>query len=156
MSKAPTFCRTSRRSFPDWCSAGFLAKWSVVSCCLHQPHFTLFLCFASSSAIFFLRLSQCLSSQKCHCCLQTNVIQTTTQLLLSSYKWNCMDCNRPFHGLWRHLGWGPNMAKITMNVWNFSPLGIAITPLQRGGFPTFATTLNSFIDIIHSREKKSF
>ena len=64
------------------------------------------------------------------------------------------DRNRPFHGLWRHLGWGANTAKITVNVWDFGPLGTAITPLQRGGFPTFATTLNSFIDIIHSTEKE--
>ena len=27
--------------------------------------------------------------------------------------------------------------------------------LQRGGFPTFATTLNSFIDIIHSTENRA-
>ena len=27
--------------------------------------------------------------------------------------------------------------------------------LQKGGFPTFATTLNSFIDIIHSTENKA-
>ena len=27
--------------------------------------------------------------------------------------------------------------------------------LQRGGFPTFATTLNSFIDIIHSIENRA-
>ena len=31
--------------------------------------------------------------------------------------------------------------------WMYGPLGIAITLLQRGGFPTFATSLNSFIDI---------
>ena len=43
--------------------------------------------------------------------------------------------NRPFHGLWRHLGWGANTAKITVNVWDFGPLGTAITLLQRGGFP---------------------
>ena len=42
-----------------------------------------------------------------------------------------------------------------MNVWDFGPLGTAITPLQRGGFPTFDTTLNSFIDIIHSTENKA-
>ena len=35
---------------------------------------------------------------------------------------------------------------------DFGPLGIAIKPLQRDGFPAFATTLNSFIDIIHSTE----
>ena len=38
----------------------------------------------------------------------------------------------------------------------FGPLGTAITPLQRGGFPTFATTLNSFIDTIHSTKNKAF
>ena len=27
------------------------------------------------------------------------------------------------------------LAKITVNVWDFGPLGTAITPLQRGGFP---------------------
>ena len=37
---------------------------------------------------------------------------------------------------------------------DFGPLGIAIKPLQRDGFPTFATTLNSFINIIHSTENK--
>ena len=49
--------------------------------------------------------------------------------------------NRPFHGLWRHLGWGANTAKITVNAWNFGPLGTAITPLQRGGFPQQKCTL---------------
>ena len=43
--------------------------------------------------------------------------------------------NWPFHSLWRHLGWEANMAKIIVNVWNFGPLGAAITPLQWGGFP---------------------
>ena len=38
---------------------------------------------------------------------------------------------------------------------DFGPLGTAITPLQRGGFPRFATTSNSFIDIIHSTENKA-
>ena len=48
-----------------------------------------------------------------------------------------------------------NTAKITVNAWDFGPLGTSIMPLQRGGFPTFATTLNSFIDIIHSTENKA-
>ena len=30
-----------------------------------------------------------------------------------------------------------------------------LTPLQRGGFPTFSTALNSFFDIIHSTENKA-
>ena len=47
------------------------------------------------------------------------------------------------------------MARITVNVWDFGPLGTAITPLQRLRFPTFATTLNSFIYIIHSTENKA-
>ena len=38
---------------------------------------------------------------------------------------------------------------------DFGPFGIAIKPLQRDGFPTFATTLNSFNDIIHSTEYKA-
>ena len=43
-----------------------------------------------------------------------------------------------------------------MGFWrDFGPLGTAITPLQRGGFPAFATTLNSFINIIHSTENKT-
>ena len=46
------------------------------------------------------------------------------------------------------------MAKLRVNLWDFGPLGNTITPLQRGGFPTFATTLNSFIDIIHSQKNK--
>ena len=37
----------------------------------------------------------------------------------------------------------------------FWPLGNAITPLLRGRFPSFDTTLNSFIDIIHSTENKA-
>ena len=37
---------------------------------------------------------------------------------------------------------------------NLALLEPAITPLQRGGFPTFAATLNSFKDIIHSTEKE--
>ena len=44
------------------------------------------------------------------------------------------------------------MAKIRVNLWNFGPLRKAVTPQKRGGFPTFATTLNSFIDIVHSTE----
>ena len=45
-----------------------------------------------------------------------------------------------------------------MNVWGygvFGPLGTAITPLQGGGFRTFATSLSSFIDTIHSTENKA-
>ena len=57
------------------------------------------------------------------------------------------------YGIFR--GWWANTAKITVDVWDFGPLRIAITPLQRGGFPTFDTTLNSFIDIIHSTENKA-
>ena len=30
---------------------------------------------------------------------------------------------------------GANTAKMTVNVWDFGPLGTAKTPLQRGGFP---------------------
>ena len=51
--------------------------------------------------------------------------------------------NSPFHGLWGHFGWGPDTVKIRVNVWGFGVLRTAITSLQRGGFPTFATTLNS-------------
>ena len=40
--------------------------------------------------------------------------------------------NRPFHGLWRHLGWGANTAKIIVNLWDFGPLGNPVTSLQRG------------------------
>ena len=42
-----------------------------------------------------------------------------------------------------------------MIVCDFGLLETAITSLQRGGFPTFATTVNSFIDIIHSTENKA-
>ena len=35
---------------------------------------------------------------------------------------------------------GANMAKITVNVWDFGPLGTAKKLLERGWFPTFATT----------------
>ena len=46
------------------------------------------------------------------------------------------------------------MYEILAGFWqDFGPLGTAIMPLQRGRFPTFATTLNSFIDIIHSKKK---
>ena len=31
---------------------------------------------------------------------------------------------------------GKQSAKITVSVWDFDPLGTAMTPLQRGGFPT--------------------
>ena len=62
-------------------------------------------------------------------------------MFTSSVK-KCLKClqlvivtNRPFHGLWRHLEWWANTAKIIVNVWNFGPLGIAIGPLQRGRFP---------------------
>ena len=53
------------------------------------------------------------------------------------------------------LSWGANTANITVNVWDFGPLGTSITPLQTGGLPTFATIFNSFIDIIHSIENKA-
>ena len=52
------------------------------------------------------------------------------------------------------LGWGANMAEITVNVRDFGPLGTAVTSLQRGGFLTFAINFNSFIKIIHSAENK--
>ena len=46
----------------------------------------------------------------------------------------CLKClqlviltNRPFHGLWRHLEWWANAAKIIVNVWNFGPLGYRAT-----------------------------
>ena len=42
-----------------------------------------------------------------------------------------------------------------MKVWDFGPLGTAIMQLQGGGFPTFATTLNSFTDIIHSTKNEA-
>ena len=42
-----------------------------------------------------------------------------------------------------------------MYPWDFGPLGTTIMPLQKGGFPTFATTLNSFIDIIQSTQNKA-
>ena len=38
----------------------------------------------------------------------------------------------------------------------FGPLGTAITPLQRGRFPKLATTLDSFIDTIHSTKNEAF
>ena len=47
-----------------------------------------------------------------------------------------------------------NMAKITVNVWDFGPL-LNATLRQRVGFPTTTTTLNSFINIIHSTENKA-
>ena len=37
------------------------------------------------------------------------------------------------------LSWGANTANITVNVWDFGPLGTSITPQQTGGLPTFAT-----------------
>ena len=48
-----------------------------------------------------------------------------------------------------------DLSKFTVNAWDFDPLGTAITPLQRGGFQTFATNLKSFIDIIHSTQNKA-
>ena len=50
---------------------------------------------------------------------------------------------------------GKHGYKITVNVWDFGPLETAKTPQQRCRFPTFVTTLNSFIDIIHSAENKA-
>ena len=63
-----------------------------------------------------------------------------------------MDLFTVYNGI---LAGGANTAKITVNVWDFGPLETGITPLQRGGFPTFGTTLNSFIDIIYSTENKA-
>ena len=48
-----------------------------------------------------------------------------------------------------------DLSKFTVNAWDFDSLGTAITPLQRGGFQTFATNLNSFIDIIQSTQNKA-
>ena len=42
-----------------------------------------------------------------------------------------------------------------MNVWDFGPLETAIAPLQSRGCLAFATTFNSFIDIVHSTENKA-
>ena len=50
---------------------------------------------------------------------------------------------------------GQTQLKLTVNVWDFGQLGTTITPLQKGRFPTFDTTLNSFINIIHSTENKA-
>ena len=48
------------------------------------------------------------------------------------------------------LDWGANT-----NISDFGPLGIDMTPLQKGRCPTFATTINNFVDIIHSTESKA-
>ena len=62
--------------------------------------------------------------------------------------------NRSFHGLCRHLGWGANTAKITVNVWDFGPLGTAITPLQRVGFPQRKCILKEIcVEIIFMKYK---
>ena len=42
---------------------------------------------------------------------------------------------------------GKRSAKITVSVWDFDPLGTAMTPLQRGGFPT--------LPLLHSTESKA-
>ena len=55
----------------------------------------------------------------------------------------------------RHLGWGANAAKIEVNVWDFGRLWTAVEPLKGDRFPTFATTLNSFIGVVHSTESKA-
>ena len=81
--------------------------------------------------------------------LRTAITSHSTFSVLKRYK------NRPFSRFMTPSWLGANTAKITVNVWNFCPLGTAITPLRRGGFPTFATTLNGFIDIIHSTENKA-
>ena len=46
------------------------------------------------------------------------------------------------------LGWGANTAKITVNVWDFGPLGTAITPLQRRGFPQRKCILKDICTVI--------
>ena len=40
------------------------------------------------------------------------------------------------------------MAKIRVNLWDFGPLGNAITPQKRGRFPTFATTFLKIVLLI--------
>ena len=66
------------------------------------------------------------------------------------------DADSPFHGLLGHPGLGVNKAKITVNhVRSLCSPGTAITPLRRGGFSTFATTVNSINGIIHSTENKT-
>ena len=55
--------------------------------------------------------------------------------------WIAYIINGPFHGLRGHRGWGANTAKITVNVWEFGPIGTAITPLQRSRFPQRKCTL---------------
>ena len=132
-------------------------KWSLIcfslSCC-HCCCFEVFIFSVSSKVIvivtefIFLGINMfwallrahfnpCLAAQaKMSLSRAQNIIYAEHEL----HYW-CTWQNRPFHGLWHHLGWGANMAKITMNVWDFGSLGTAITPLQRGRFPTFATLL---------------
>ena len=52
---------------------------------------------------------------------------------------------------------GANTVKITVNVWDFGPLGTAITPLQikEADFQHLPLALNSFIDIVHATENKA-
>ena len=52
-------------------------------------------------------------------------------------------------------GWGANKAKITVNVWDFGPLGTSITPLQRGGFPQRKCILKDICnEIVFMKYKK--
>ena len=57
---------------------------------------------------------------------------------------------------WRTADVFPVVASLpTGNTSAFRRLETAITPLQKGGFPAFATTLKRFIDIIYSTENKA-
>ena len=49
---------------------------------------------------------------------------------------------------------GANTAKITVNVWDFGPLGTAITPLQRGRIPQRKCILKEIcVEIIFMKYK---
>ena len=59
-----------------------------------------------------------------------------------------IDCNR---GFWRHLGWGANTAKITVNVWDFGPLGTAINAATKRQISNICPYFKQFllISFIH-------
>ena len=67
------------------------------------------------------------------------------------------DANQlPFSWFIRACWLGGKHGKIAVNhVRSLCSPGTAITPLRRGGFSTFATTVNSMIGIIHSKENKA-
>ena len=72
--------------------------------------------------------------------------QTTATIFMSGRGIHFLvSCSVSYFSLKQSLCCGANTAKIIVNVWDFGPLGTAITPLQWGGFPQRKCLLKNII-----------